>query len=1330
MRQGQSRFSPRYRVRKSRQFKLEVFANLEDRTVPTMNLATTSVISDEILVQYSSGTNVQLRAQSRYNLNVQLKDEILSAERLKMGDGAMELIKLPTGMSNQKALEWFSRQPGVVFAEPNYHVTASAVSNDTYYTNGQLWGMEGSDSPTSVGPVGTTNIYGINAEAAWNDGQTGSKSIFVGIVDTGVQVTHPDLVDNIWINPYDAVDGIDNDGNGYVDDIHGWDFENNDNSVYDSADDDHGTHVAGTIGGKGGNGAGVAGVNWNVTMISAKFLGTNGGTTADAVRAIDYFTDLKTRHGMDVVATNNSWGGGGYSAALHSAIIRAAKADILTIIAAGNSANNNDSIASYPSNTSTLVGSTTTTAASYEGVIAVASLDSSGAMSSFSSYGKNTVDIAAPGAGIMSSVPSNTYAAYSGTSMATPHVTGSVALLASKYPNATASQIRTAILATAIPTTSVTGKVLTDGRLNVQAALNYSGFNTTPSTPSLSIANVSKAEGNSGTSNMVFTVTLSQAAASAVTVNYATSNLTATAGTDYVAGSGTVTIAAGSTTGTFNVVVNGDTTVETDETLRVTLSGASSNATIGTATATGTITNDDVAPPVLPSLSIANVSKAEGNSGTSNLVFTVTLSQAAASAVTVNYATSDVTATAGTDYVANSGTLTIAAGSTTGTFNVVVNGDTTVETDETLRVTLSGASSNATIGTATATGTITNDDVAPLPSLSIASVSKAEGNSGTSNLMFTVTLSQAAASAVTVNYATSNLTARSGTDYVAGSGTVTIAAGSTTGTFNVVVNGDTTVESDETLRVTLSAASSNATIGTATATGTITNDDVAPPVLPSLSIANVSKAEGNSGTSNLVFTVTLSQAAASAVTVNYATSNLTATAGTDYVAGSGTVTIAAGSTTGTFNVVVNGDTTVETDETLRVTLSGASSNATIVTATATGTITNDDVAPPTATPTLSISNATLVEGNSGKSNMVFTVTLSQATTSSVKFDYYTSGITATPGEDYVPLNTSMTIPAGSVSATFSVAVYGDTKFETDETFAVYLANSGRNAKIAVGRAVGTISNDDLPSVTISDVEEVEGDSGTTSYVFSVQLSDALATDVTMDYTTSDLTATAGVDYEAKTRTLVIPAGSLVGTITINGYGDTTVENDEQFKVLLSNISSNAVLQNDTGIGTIKTDEFLATTITSTDTSVIEGNRSTNGMNFTLTRSGNLDVTSSVFVYTDDTNGTATEWDDYRGDYGTVTFQPGETTKTVRIRVYGDKQIETDETFKLILAYPTNAQLAVDSVIGTILNDDNNVRESSITTGNGLPNDLQTLVNQPLESAVQTLISKKRSRLFV
>ncbi len=1096
-----SRFSPKRQARPTRKLKLEVFACLEDRTVPTVDLGTAGMIKDEILVQFSMDTNVQQRALDRYNLNVQLKDEILGAQRLNMGDGAMELIKLPAGISSEKALAWYKSQPGVVFAEPNYHVTATAVSNDPYYTSGQLWGMEGSDSPTAVGPAGTTNTYGINAEAAWNDGQTGSKSIFVGIVDTGIQITHPDIADNIWTNPYDPVDGIDNDGNGFVDDIHGWDFSNNDNTVFDSATyDDHGTHVAGTIGGKGGNGAGVAGVNWNVTMISAKFLGPTGGTTADAVRAIDYITDLKVRHSMDVVATNNSWGGGGYSAALHSAIIRAAKADILTVIAAGNSTTNNDVTASYPSNTSTLVATTTDTAASYEGVIAVASLDSTGALSYFSSYGKTTVDIAAPGAGIWSSIPTSTYASFSGTSMATPHVTGSVALLASKYPTATALQLRTAILATATPTASVTGKVVTDGRLNVQAALNYSGFGTPPVIPSMSIANVSMAEGNAGTSVMAFTVTLSQAATTPVTVNYATSNGTALAGSDYVATSGTLTIAAGATTGTINVTINGDTTVEADETLIVTLSGASANSTIGTATATGTITNDDVAPPPtgLPSISIASVSKAEGNVGTSNIVFTVTLSQPSATPVTVNFATSDLTALAGSDYISKSGSVTIPAGSTTGTFFVSIYGDTTLENDDIFKVTLSGASANSVIGTGVASGTIANDDASPVSSL----------------------------------------------------------------------------------------------------------------------------------------------------------------------------------------------------------------------------------------PILSLGNAIIAEGNSGTSNMVFTVSMNKTSTTAVKVDYYSSAMTATAGEDYTPVYTTLTIPAGAMSATFNVVVSGDTKFETDENFGMYLLNA-KNASIAIDRSVGVILNDDLPTVSINNVTQLEGDTGTKSYIFTVQLSDPLTTDVSVNYLTSDFTAIAGQDYQAQTGTLVIPAGSTTGTITITGYGDTTIESDEQFKVLLTNLSSNAALLNATGIGTILTDDVQQTVITATNSSVLEGNRGSTRMNFTLTRSGNLAVTSQIFLYTDDTTGTATEFVDYQGAAGYVTFLPGETTKIVQIKVYGDTTVEADETFKLRMAYPTNAVLALDYVTGTILNDDNTVLGASVpSTGNSLQNDLQPASTQSADPAIQTIISKKRTRLMV
>lgn len=427
-------------------------------------------VKGELLVQYKPQTSSQIRGMNRYAFGVDLKREIRSSS----ASGVLELIQFPTSVSVESARAWFSRQPDVAFAEPDYLYSTSAVSNDPYYTSGQLWGMYGDDTPTPVGPAGTTNAYGIAAEKAWNEGVTGSKSVFVGVIDTGIQVTHPDLVNNIWVNPYDPVDGIDNDGNGYVDDVNGWDFVNNDNSVYDSVDDDHGTHVAGTIGGKGNNGIGVAGVNWDVTIISAKFLGTNGGTSADAVRAIDYMTDLKNRHGINLVATNNSWGGGSYSQSMHDAIIREAKVDIIFAAAAGNSTSNNDSLDNYPSNYSTLTGTSTESAASFESVIAVASIASDGSISGFSSYGATTVDIGAPGSGIYSSVPTSAYASFNGTSMATPHVAGAIALYASLYPTATANQIRDVLLQTAVPTPSLAGLTVTGGRLNIYDALKIS----------------------------------------------------------------------------------------------------------------------------------------------------------------------------------------------------------------------------------------------------------------------------------------------------------------------------------------------------------------------------------------------------------------------------------------------------------------------------------------------------------------------------------------------------------------------------------------------------------------------------------------------------------------------------------------------------------------------------------------------------------------------------------------------------------------------------------------------------------------------------------------
>ncbi|MGV2339226.1 MAG UNVERIFIED_CONTAM: S8 family serine peptidase [Planctomycetaceae bacterium] len=305
------------------------------------------------------------------------------------------------------------------------------------------------------------------------------------MIDEGIQFDHPDLIDNMWLNPFDPVNGVDDDNNGYIDDSRGWDFAGNNNTIYDGPSDDHGTHCAGTIGATGGNGLGVAGVSWDVTMISAKFLGSGGGTTAGAVRAIDYLTDLKTRHGLNIVATSNSWGGGGYSDALLSAIIRGAKAEILFIAAAGNNCANNDFTEFYPANYDTMWNFASEPAADYDAVISVAAIDSSGNRAGFSNVGQFTVDLGAPGVGIVSTVPSNTYASYNGTSMATPHVSGAVALYASLQPTRLrANVLRYALFNSVAPTPSIAAITSTGGRLDVASLVFENAVATTRPTAS------------------------------------------------------------------------------------------------------------------------------------------------------------------------------------------------------------------------------------------------------------------------------------------------------------------------------------------------------------------------------------------------------------------------------------------------------------------------------------------------------------------------------------------------------------------------------------------------------------------------------------------------------------------------------------------------------------------------------------------------------------------------------------------------------------------------------------------------------------------------------
>lgn len=425
-----------------------------------------------VLLRFKNTANDAGVAAVLESLPLQLVEEIYTSA---MDDAGQDPIYcMHTTLPVEEAVQRLRQNPAIDFAEPNYLYSLQSIPNDPKFTDGSLWGMFGDTTQPA-------NAFGSQAAEAWLEGYRGSRQVYVGIIDQGVQFQHPDLAGNFWTNPFDPPNGRDDDNNGYVDDAHGWDFYGDDNSIFDGLPDDveidaHGTHVAGTVGATGNNGLGVVGVNWEVTMISAKIFGAGFAGTDKVIRAIDYFTDLKRRHGLNIVALNNSWGGRVYSRGLHEAIIRSANAGILFICAAGNllpwdTELDNDRLANYPSNYDTTQGTASVSPAPYDSVISVAAIDRNGGLPDFSHFGATTVDLGAPGVDVWSSVPWHSYASKKGTSMATPHVTGAAALYASTHPGASAAQIRTALLGSTISTPSLAGKCVTGGRLNLSAVI-------------------------------------------------------------------------------------------------------------------------------------------------------------------------------------------------------------------------------------------------------------------------------------------------------------------------------------------------------------------------------------------------------------------------------------------------------------------------------------------------------------------------------------------------------------------------------------------------------------------------------------------------------------------------------------------------------------------------------------------------------------------------------------------------------------------------------------------------------------------------------------------
>jgi Calx-beta domain-containing protein len=799
--------------------------------------------------------------------------------------------------------------------------------------------------------------------------------------------------------------------------------------------------------------------------------------------------------------------------------------------------------------------------------------------------------------------------------------------------------------------------------------------------PTLTINDVAVTEGDAGTTNAVFTVTLNGATALPATVNFATGNGTAIAGTDYVAASGTLTFAPGTTTQPITVAVQGDLLDEAAENFFVNLSGAS-NATITDPQGQGTINDNDPTPTLV----INDVTVAEGNAGTTNAVFTVTLSAPSGQLVTVAFATANETAIAPGDYATQSGTLTFGPGVTTQQITVAVVGDAVFESNESFVVNLSNAT-NAIIDDTQGTGSITNDD--PAPTLAINDVTVTEGNTGTTNAVFTVTLTGATALPATVNFATADGTATAGSDYTAASGTLTFAPGTTSQLITVAVTTDLLNEPNETFFVNLTGAV-NATVTDPQGLGTITNDDGQP----ALSINDVAVAEGNTGTTNAVFTVSLSAPSALPVTVDFATAPGTATSPADFAAQTGTLTFAAGTTTQLITVAVVGEAIFEANETFVVNLTNPT-NALLGDGQGQGTITNDDLAP-----TLTINDVTVTEGSAGTTNAVFTVTLTGPTALTATVNFATANGTAVAPADYATATGTLTFAPGTTAQTITVAVVGDTLDEVNETFNVNLSGQV-NATITDGLGVGTITDDDpAPTISINDVAVSETNGGT-SAVFTVALSTASGQTVTVNFATADGTATAGSDYTASTGTLTFAPGVIAQTIIVPVTGDVVFEANETFVVNLSN-PINATLSDGQGQGTINNDD-PAPTLAINDVTVIEGDtgQTTNAV-FTVTLTGATALPATVNFATADNTATAASGD-YTATSGTLTFAPGTTSHSITVAVLGDVVNEATETFFLNLTLPTNATISDAQGQGTITDNDAaptlSINDIGVTEGN-------------------------------
>ena len=785
------------------------------------------------------------------------------------------------------------------------------------------------------------------------------------------------------------------------------------------------------------------------------------------------------------------------------------------------------------------------------------------------------------------------------------------------------------------------------------------------------------AEGSSAT----YTLTLSGGTSTAdVLVAYSVTG-TATSGTDYTAPSEkTLTIEAGTASGTFEIAAENDGVLDPGETMIVTLTGVSTTKGSGNVSSTAKSVTTTITDSSMVTVSVAAAEAAEGNA----LSFAVTLSGKVASDVVLGWSTTAGTAVSGTDYTAvDSGNLTIEAGDTSGTLTVLTTEDNLTEADETLSVTISGTTlptgvSLAT-GNTTATGTIVDDD--DLTAAISGPATVAEGSSAT----YTVTLTGGTSTAdVVVAYSVTG-TATSGTDYTTASEkTLTIESGTASGTFGIAAENDGVLDPGETIIVTLTEVSTAKGSAEVSSTAKSVTTTITDSSMVTVSVAAAEAAEGNA----LSFAVTLSGKVASDVVLGWSTTAGTAVSGTDYTAvDSGNLTIEAGDTSGTLSVTTKEDALTEADETLTVTITGTTLPIGVSLATggtiATGTIEDDDP----LTVSVAANPLSVTEGQSA----TFPVTLTGGTSTADVVVTYTVTGTAISGTDYTAPSRTLTIPSAASSGTISIATLTDQVLEPGETLVVTLDDATTTGSVEVsdtaGSATAAITDPGMVTASIGPTSAEEGNSLT----FTVTLSGSVASNVVLGWSTSAGTAVSDTDYSAASGTLTFEANDTSETLTVSTAEDTLTEEDETLTVTITGttLPSGVSLGVAKATGRIEDDDDLTAGVAAPAT-VPEGAT----VEFTVTLTGGTSTANVVVDYS--VGGTATSGEDYTKPTGTLTISSGGSSGAISIDTKADDVLDRGETLRVTLDAVTTEKGAAE-VSGTSGSAETTITDSGMVT---------------------------------